>query len=196
MITRMATLGLLALVAGCSTVRAHHDYDPQAPFTTYRTVAWVTDQPLIKPEAGAVAGGRAVNPLLEPVIRSSVERHLEAKGYQLTRDPGSADLVVSFTVGARDKIEVNSYPVGAGYHYRGWGYGGGYATDVDTYTEGVLALDFFDRKTKQAVWHGYGTKRLSSSPPTPEKRKENVDEAVDAILAGFPARGAAPAAGD
>jgi Domain of unknown function (DUF4136) len=191
MALRMALLGLVGLLAGCSTVRTQHDYDPQAPFPTYKTYAWVTEEPLIKPQAGT-AGGAVISPLLDPIIRSAVERHFGAKGYAKVDDPAQADLVVSYTIGARDKIEVNSYPVGAGYRYGGgWGYGGGYATDVDTYTEGVLALDFFDAKTKRAVWHGFGSKRLSSSP-SPERTRENVDQAVVAILKKFPARGEAP----
>lgn len=194
---RMALLGLVGLLAtGCSTIQAHHDSDPQAPFATYKTFAWVTEEPLIKPEVGMTSSDRTANPLLDPIIRGAVERNLAAKGFLQTRDPATADLVVSFSVGARDKIDVNSYPVGAGYRYGGgWGYGGGYATDVDTYTEGVLALDFFDGKTKRAVWHGYATKRLSSSP-TPEKRQATIDQATDAILAEFPTRGAAAAPAD
>lgn len=195
MALRMALLGLVALLAGCQTVNAHHDYDPQAPFENYKSFAWVTEESLIRPEPGASSAGRAANPLLDPVIRSAVERNLKAKGYEQTRDPSTSDLVVSYSVGARDKIEVDSYPVGAGYRYGGaWGYG--YATQVDTYTEGVLALDFFDGNNKRAVWHGYATKRLPSSAPTPERRREFVDQVTDAILAKFPARGAPPPAAD
>jgi hypothetical protein len=196
MALRMALLGLVALLAGCSSIRAHHDFDPQAPFTTYKTFAWVTEQSLIQPQMGATATP-AANPLLDPLIRSAVERNLTAKGFEQTRDPATADLVVSYSIGSRDKIQVNSYPVSGGYYYRGgWGYGGGYATDVDTYTEGTLAFDFFDGKTKRAVWHGFATKRLASSPPSPEKRRENVDQATDAILEKFPARGGSPPAAD
>jgi hypothetical protein len=185
---RMAILGLAGLLAmGCSTIQAHHNVDPNAPFPTYKTFAWVTEESLLKPGAGAMPGGVAVDPLLDPIIRGAVERNLRAKGFEQTRDPASADLVVSYSVGARDKIDVNSYPVGAGYRYGGaWGYG--YATDVDTYTEGTLAIDFFDGRTKRAVWHGYATKRLSSRP-TPEQRQATIDQATDAILAEFPARG-------
>ena len=189
---RMALLGLVALfAAGCSTINAHHNLDPSAPFPSYKTFAWVTEESLLKAGAGTMAGGVAVDPLLDPLIRGAVERNLAAKGYEQTRDPATADLVVSYSIGARDKIDVDSYPVGAGYRYGGaWGYGyGGYATQVDTYTEGTLALDFFDGHTKKAVWHGYATKRLSSRP-TPEQRQQTIDQASDAILAEFPTRGA------
>ena len=191
MSSRIALLGLIGLLAGCQTVETHHDSDPNAPFDTYKTFAWVTEEPMIQPGMGAASpGARPPDPLLDPIIRQSVERNLEAKGYEQVRDPKAADLVVSFSIGARDKIQVDSYPVSAGYRY---GVYGAYQTDVRQYTEGVLALDFFDGKTKRAVWHGFGTKRLSQSPPSPEQRRANVDQATDAILAEFPARpGAGP----
>jgi hypothetical protein len=187
---RTALLGLIGVLAACqTTIKAHHDFDPQAPFASYNTFAWVTEQPLIRPVAGAVPGdARRPDPLLDPIIRDAVERNLRARGYEQLRDASAADVVLSFSVGARDRIEVDSYPVSAGYRYRGWG-GGVYATDVETYTEGVLAVDFFDRRTKRAIWHGWASKRLSSSP-TPEKRRATVNEAADAILAKFPYRGA------
>jgi uncharacterized protein DUF4136 len=195
MTSRLAWVGLVSLLAvGCSTIPAHHNLDPSAPFTTYQTFAWVTEEPLIKPGAGAMPGGVPVDPLLDPTIRGAVERNMAEKGYQQTRDPATADLVLSYSIGARDKIDVDSYPVGAGYRYGGaWGYG--YATQVDTYTEGTLALDFFDGHTKRAVWHGYATKRLSSYP-TPEGKQKNINLAADSILKEFPTRGATPPPAD
>ncbi|HKA14444.1 MAG TPA: DUF4136 domain-containing protein [Myxococcota bacterium] len=188
MASRAALLGLLGLLVGCQSIETHHNADPQAPFASYKTFAWVTEEPLIQPGVGSVPGSRPADPLLDPLIRDAVERNLKARGYEQLRDPKIADLVVSFSVGARDKIEVDSYPVTAGYRYQVYG---GYRTDVRTYTEGVLALDFFDGRTKRAVWHGYATKRLSQSP-TPEKRLANVNQATDAILAEFPSHTAPP----
>jgi len=194
MASRIALVFVIGLLAGCQTVETHHDSDPQAPFASYKTFAWVTEEPLIQPGVGSATGARPPDPLLDPIIRDSVEKNLRAKGYEQLRDPKAADLVVSFSIGARDRIEVDSYPVSAGYRYRVYG---AYQTDVRQYTEGVLALDFFDGKTKRAVWHGYGTKRLSQSSPTPEKRRANVDQATQAILAEFPSRtGAGPAQTD
>src|SRR5262249_59436535 len=99
----------------------HHNADPQAPFASYKTFAWVTEEPLIQPGVGSVPGSRPADPLLDPLIRDAVERNLKARGYEQLRDPKIADLVVSFSVGARDKIEVDSYPVTAGYRYQVYG---------------------------------------------------------------------------
>ena len=183
---------LLALALGqsaCETpIKAHHEYDTSAPFGEYGTYAWVTDQPLILPQAGVSARDPRISPVIDGIVRSAVERTLQAKGYQKLDDPASADLVVSFTIGAREKIRVNSYPARAGYRYGPY-HGGAWQTDVRQYTEGMLAVDLFDTKTRQAVWHGWATKRISSTTDA-ENRRANLNEAVNAILGDFPLRNA------
>ena len=43
------------------------------------------------------------------------------------------------------------------------------------YTEGTLTVEFFDRRTKQAAWVGWASKRLSKSRAN---REEVIDQAV------------------
>jgi len=50
------------------------------------------------------------------------------------------------------------------------------------YTEGTLALEFFDHSTQRAVWVGWGSKRLSNR----EDSEKLIDEAVKKILEAFP----------
>ena len=40
----------------------------------------------------------------------SISAHLKAKGLQQVNDPDRADIAISFTLGSRDKISVNSDP--------------------------------------------------------------------------------------
>jgi len=95
-----------------------------------------------------------------------------------------ADFTVAFTVGARDLINVDDYPLG----YRGrrpWSaryFGTG--ADVTTYTEGTLAIDIFDNGSRQPVWHGWARKRITGGDI--EDPAPTIDAAVRAILAGFP----------
>ena len=108
-------------------------------------------------------------------------------------EPKNADFVLSFTVGSREKISVNSYPsMSVGYstgYPSHWGWGAAYhccATDtqVRQYTTGILAIDVFDVKERRPVWHGAASKTIN------EKDRENIEKtvkaAVDAILGGFP----------
>ena len=59
---------------------------------------------------------------------AAVEGVLTTRGYRKVEDPETADFALSFTVGSREEIKVNSYPATyAGYGYGGgWGWGGPY----------------------------------------------------------------------
>lgn len=189
----MKLLGMVvvcALLGACaSTFKATHDHDASHDFTGYQTFAWISKNPM---KVGKMA--TAPNPLLEPRIMSALEAALVAKGYRPVADASSADFVISFTVGSREEIKVDSYPsmsVGYGRAYpSGWGWGGAYygvsatETRVRQYTKGVLAIDVFDVKERRPVWHGVASKTISESDR--EDRDETIRAAVDAIIAGFP----------
>jgi hypothetical protein len=124
---------------------------------------------------------------------ATVERGLMAKGYSKVDDPEKADFVLSFTIGSREEIQVNSYPATyAGYGYRGgWGWGGPYygmgmatETQVRQYQKGMLALDVFDVEEHRPVYHAVATKSITESDR--KKMDETIQAAVDAVLAGFP----------
>ena len=190
-IIRFAAVVVIALLGGCATrFEATYDHDPANDFAAYRTFAWVSEHPM---KVGAVE--RIPSPLLESQIMVTVESVLGARGYKLVSDLDSADFALSFTIGSRDEIKVDSYPsmsggyAGVGYPRRwgGWGgayYGYGTETTVRQYTEGMLAIDVFDVEERRPVWHGVASKKISESD-----RKDSgatVQAAVDAILAGFP----------
>lgn len=193
MAERKVFLAVIALatvsLAGCaSTFKATYDHDPAQDFSAYKTFSWITEHPM---KVGATS--KMPNPLLEPRIMSTVENSLAAKGYTKVDKPESADFVLSFTIGSREEIKVDTYPsMSVGYGSRSrWGgayygsyYGGGMETTVRQYTKGMLAIDIFDVKDHQPVWHGVATKTINESDR--DNLTEMVQAAVDAILAGFP----------
>jgi hypothetical protein len=180
-------LVLAVALSACQTpIQGHYEINRAAPFHSYATFAWITADPLVRPAAGVIPGEQVrVSPVMEQVLRQAVDRKLLEKGFEKRADPESADLIVSFSVGARDKIQVTSYPAHSGYRYGAWG--GGWQSDVRTYTEGTLAIDVFDVRTHQAVWHGWASKRVSTSTDQAQ-RTATLNEAVDAILGQFPYR--------
>lgn len=177
---RLAGVLLLAwLAVGCAGVQARSDFDPNARFDSYRSFAWLGQEP---GTLSALEGNEGVDPLLARRIRESIESHLEARGYRRVDDPQAADFVVTFSLGKREKIRIQSSPVLAG---RGYGYGGWYAgssVSASSYTEGTLTIDVFDGGSHQAVWHGWATKRINEATD----RAALVEEVVSAILARFP----------
>jgi len=164
--TGFLAVATAALLAGCASgFEATYDSDPAQDFSGYKTFSWVSEHPM---KVGTTA--RIPNPMLEHRIMATVESALGTKGFRLIPDVESADFALSFTIGSREEIKVDSYPTMSG-GYVGHGYPG-------------LALDVFDVAEHRPVWHGVASKRISDSD-----RKDagaTVKAAVDAILAGFP----------
>ena len=175
----------LVLTACMSPIRTEHDSDPTADFAKYRSFAWISEDPVMGPRPG-VAGGEYISPIDEQRIRSAVDATLLAKGYRRAESRSTADLVVSFTIGSQQKVRVASTPGRSSTYYSAYGGGawyGGSSVRTYTYTEGTLALEFYDRATRQAVWVGWASKRLSKS----DDSEEILGRAVSAILEEFPA---------
>ena len=168
-----------AVLSGCTSLNVVTDHNPDADFSSYQSFAFMPEQTL------RVATQNAVSPLLEGRLKDAATQSLVAQGYRLQSSPERADFVVSFTLGAREKIRVESYPVA----YRGtWGWGARYyqQVDVTNYTEGTLAIDLFETRSGEPVWHGRTSKKITTADrknPTPI-----IDEIVSAILAEFPPR--------
>lgn len=182
---RCAILTAAMLIGACaSTFKATHDHDPGHDFSNYQTFAWISEHPM---RIGTTAV--SPNPLIEPRIMSSLERALKNKGFRYTKQANAADFVLSFTVGSREEIRVDSYPTMAGPYPSRWGWGGGYyghgtETTVRQYTKGMLAVDIFDVAKRQPVWHGVASKNINESDR--ENMQVTIDAAVAAIIAGFP----------
>jgi hypothetical protein len=185
LVTAFASLGLAACATG---FKATYDSDPTHDFSGYQTYAWMSASPMIVGPTN-----RMPNPLLEPRIMAAIEDGMSTRGFSKVDDPEAADFVLSFTVGSREEIKVNSYPATyAGYGYRGaWGWGGPYygvgmatETQVRQYQKGMLALDVFDVKERRPVFHAVAEKSITESDR--KKMDETIEAAVDAVLAAFP----------
>ena len=88
----------------------------------------------------------------------------------------------------KDKVKVDSLPL----IYRSsflWGhryYGGismGSDRHVRNYTEGKLAIDVYDVKTHQPVWHGWAVKRIKSSEQ--DNPSKAIKMVVEQVVAQF-----------
>jgi len=195
----LATVVVLTLSACASAIQSTVDVADQADFSNFQTYAWITDQSLI---ARSDATSELGYPLNEQRTRAAVERELARKGYRKVSGT-EADFVVSFTVGSRVRVQqyYNDYGYSyRGYHhgftgygysrfgYAGYGYPGyghyGSTASVYTFTEGSLVVDIFDNRSKEAIWHGSASKRLS------RKDKDNatqlINQAIASLLIEFP----------
>ena len=177
-----AFLTVLALQAGCATIQTGSHFDETANFRSYETFSWVSETPYVS-DAESIR----ISPLTQQDIQAAIRRELEAAGYVYKDEPGSGDLSVAYTVGTRDKIRIDSYPV----EYRGtWGWhihGSHYIvreTSEHSYTSGTLGVDIFDGRTGKPIWHGWAEKTISESDR--RNPKPVVDKGVAGLFRNFP----------
>ena len=157
-------LGVVLALAGCASKPAvTSDTVPGANIASYRTFAFLNPPLPALPPTG-------LDPVANERIRQGVSNALVAKGYS----PGMpGDLTIIVTIGARERANISSW---GPYWAR---------LDVRQYTEGKLAVDVFDSKTLQPLWHGQATQTIDPNTIDPEV----VNNAVGSVMAGFPGGG-------
>ena len=143
MLTRTILLLPLVLAASCVAPPVFTDLDTSADFGAYQTYAF------LKPSS-VVASPKGANPMLAGHLEDAAAGDLAELGYRPSAEGQAPDLVVSFTLGARDRIMETEYP---SFYGRGrYDWGGPYyqQTDIRHYTEGTLCIDFFDPARDEA----------------------------------------------
>jgi hypothetical protein len=178
---RLSILALAAALAGCSTLKVGTEFDPKAPFASYKTYAWIAPAP----------GPEQAPPIRDPRIREFamqvVDREMARKGLVKTTLESNPDFLVSIIGWSKTEVSVSNY----GYTYGGaYAYGPYYhgpvvavpVTEVRQYTDGTMLLDFVDAKTKQLVWRGTATDAITS----PESVRSSIDAATRKLLEHYP----------
>jgi hypothetical protein len=176
---RLSALALIAIwLSACATLRVGSDFDRTASFSGYHAFAFLPQQ-----------RHNSRNPLVTQRVRDAIEAVLTGRGFTFVSNMADADFVVDFTIGSRERTDVESYPA----PYTGWygGYGGwwgysywGAGVDVRTYREGTLAIDIFDAHTYRPVWHGWAKKELTDDDL--EHSEGPIRTAVGTVLSRFP----------
>lgn len=174
-------LSVALILTACATLHVGSDYDRAASFAHYHTFAWMPPHTRIY---------ESPNPLVVQRAHDAIQEALTTKGYRLVSDPADADFVVDFTIGARERTDLYSYPapyggpwVWAGPYWWGAPYWGS-EVNVHRYREGTISVDFFDGRTHRPVWHGWARKELTRDDM--EHSASSIREAVDSVLARFP----------
>ena len=164
--TSLAAVIWLAMTAVVFAQKVTVDSNPAAPFSAYKTYAWLNGTP-------------APEPIMEQQLRASINERLMARG--LTKTTVSPDLLVmtNVTTQQRQEFVPNGFAYGP-WWWGAYGYGPGY---MDTWLEGTLVVDFYDAKTKQLVWRGVATANASDKPT---HNVEKMDKALKKMFEKFP----------
>ncbi|HEY3785070.1 MAG TPA: DUF4136 domain-containing protein [Steroidobacteraceae bacterium] len=194
----VAVLAACALSA-CTTLRVTSDVNtPLIGTVQCHTFAW----------AGSFHGSSdtlrstVANPVNESRLRAAIEANLRTVGVQPAPgvDPGTgqpppsgnatgADCLVGYGIGMRNVIEGDPYGYGYGWGW-GWGgrpgfVGGGWGWDYPyVYHEGIIAVDLYDARTRQPLWHASVNQNLSGA--TGEKADQKIQAAVATIFTKYP----------
>ena len=168
----LALVGMTLVFAGmASAQQVKTDYDRSANFALYKTYSWEHVE--------------TKDPLIVDRIKHAVNAVLAARGRTLV-DSGADVAVVAMGI-TRDQQTLDTFYDGFG---GGWGWrrfgGGGFGeatTTTDTYKVGTVVVDLFATKTKQLIWRGAASDRLSDNS---DKNIKNLNESVDKMFKHFP----------
>lgn len=176
---------VLMLFAACATKpNTFTNADPGADFSQYKTYGYFENLSTDKAQYKS---------LVSNFLMVAVAQEFDKRG--LIYDPENPQLRVNFYINTEEKIKSRSVPTAGGgfYGYRDpfydpWmgygGYGGGYETRIDQYTEGTLSIDVVDATSKKLVWEGAVFGKLTKKDI--QNLEKTVDEAVAAAMQGFP----------
>ena len=166
----------------CSSLQSGWHADENIDFSQYRTFAWISENPMIRLENESVG----VSPLTKKILESTIRSSLENKGYRYLDDKKSADFVLSYSIGARERVDIDSIPTAYRGEWSWYWHEHDHFIDrwhVRTWTEGTLMIDIFDNKSKEPVWHGWATKAITKKDR--EKPSESISVAVLRIFEDF-----------
>lgn len=130
------------------------------------------------------------NPVNESRLRAAIAAHLQTLG--MVAVTADADCLVGYGIGSRTVMAYGDWGASPGWGW-GWGWGGGwpggyygaFGADVPyAYRQGVIGVDLYDAKSKEALWHASVDQNLENSVGSDAERKINA--AVNAIFSKFP----------
>jgi Domain of unknown function (DUF4136) len=165
-VLRVVGLALLASTA-LSAQSIKYNFMPGTEFAKYHTYKWVQ-----------IEGASHPNQIVDAEIKSAVDSQLATKGLTKT-DSDNADLLIGYQVAVDQEKQWNAYSMG------GVRFGGMGSATSSTISNGSLAIDMYDPKTKQLVWTGTASKTLNPSS-NQEKNQKNLDNAMAKLLKNYP----------
>jgi len=173
----------LALSACSPSVKVRSDVAPDVNMSQFQTYDYFSQM--------GVEGENYSN-LLGQHFRDAIDTELNMRGLKRSDAP---QLQVNVSIGAKDKVKVNTYHdpyvYGGHYGYRGHGYygspyygGGGTRTSVHQYTEANVYIDMVDSSEHKLIWQGVAT--FTVTDKMQENIRETVQMTVNSVFEQFP----------
>jgi hypothetical protein len=180
----LAASVIAVLLVGCApSVKVRSDADPGVNMSQYQTYDFFSQL--------GVEGDSYSN-LVGRHFRDAISSQMDMRGYSKSDTP---QLQINVSIGAEEKVRVNTYQDpylyggyygGHGYGYMGspWGYPTTTRTTVSQYTEANVYIDMVDASEHKLVWQGVATFTLTDKMQ--EQLRETVYNTVDKVFAKYP----------
>ena len=138
--------------------------------------------------------GDGYSSLLGQHFRAAISSQMNARGYSMSDAP---QLQINVTIGAEEKVRVNTYQdpyLYGGYYGRRGGYGaygspfmyggGSSRTTVTQYTQANVYIDMVDASEHKLVWQGVATFTLTEKMQS--QMRETINNTVEKIFTKYP----------
>ena len=185
--TSAVAVSVVLGLGACTTLRVTSDVNqPLASTVKCQSFDW----------AGSFHGSSdslrstIANPVNEARLRAAIQANLGTVGVHQTTE--NADCLVGYGIGQRNVVD--GYPGfyggvgwggGWGWRHGGWGGYGAWGWDYPyAYQEGIIGVDIYDGKSKQALWHASVDQNLNRV--TGDKADKKIKDAVAAIFTKYP----------
>ena len=161
-------------IAACSTLYVKSDVNTALiGQVRCNTFAWAGSFRGNSPLRGTIA-----NPINESRLRAAIAAHVKGP---IQDAPGNADCLLGYGIGV---TRVVDQPYGPGWGYYGdWGWGWGYPGPY-VYPEGIIAVDLYDARSHQPLWHASVDQNLTGASGAEAQKR--IDAAVAAIFTKYP----------
>jgi len=174
---RMHAVGLAVvasvLVSSCASMKVNSYLSSQAEFTRYHSYGWAASDRLSTGDPRLDN-----NPFFLERLRSDVDRHLAAKGFEQQK-VATPDLVVHYHASVRDEIDLSNIDRDI--------------SRCDTedcqpfvYQAGTIVLDLVDARTNKLVWRGWASDNLDGVIDNQDWLEQKIDQAVLKIMERLP----------
>lgn len=173
---RLFTVALVAAAGiGCATMMVSSHVQRDLDFSRYRTYDW-------GPADALPTGDPRLdrNPFFKDHMMGAVERHLAARGLELS-SAGIPDLLIHYHANVTQRIDVNRVDRQYGYCY-----GDDCRVRVMEYEAGTLVLDIVDTRTNRVVWRGWAQDSLGGVIENQDRMARMIDEAVAQMMKRLP----------
>jgi hypothetical protein len=180
----LAASAIAVLMVGCApSVKVRSDVDPGVNMSQYQTYDFFSQL--------GVEGNNYSN-LVGRHFRDAISSQMDVRGYSKS---GTPQLQINVSIGAEEKVRVNTYQdpylyggyygrPGYGYMGSPWGYPTTTRTTVSQYTEANVYIDMVDASEHKLVWQGVATFTLTDKMQ--EQLRETVYNTVDKVFARYP----------